>query len=446
MKKNGVVVGFDLGNDYSQISYCKAEQSMPDTMSLAAGEEQYNIPTAVCRMKCVQQCETQGNNPTDLWCVGDDALQCASEGKGTLVDNLMLLAKNNVSVNVGDENITASRLLTVFINKTLDILSKYVRLDDIEAIAFTMRDMSRELMENAKRATEGLEIKNVDIYFLSHEDCFFQYIIHQPSEMWIHDVVLYDYRSDGIKSYILQMNRKTNPVACFIESETFAQMKIGNAAQKSDNERYEKLDGELKKLDVRFLEIAKKQCEAHNITTVFLLGDYFSKGWCRESLRYMCRGRRVFQGNNLFSKGACYGAREKAYPSTLSSLYVYLSDDKLRANIGMTCDRGQGEIYFPILDAGTNWYDAKCEFDVMLAINNTITLNIAPVDGGRTRIAKISLEGLKVRGNRTNRVGLSFFMEDPQAVQIEITDKGFGEFFPSTGRMWRECLPLEVIS
>lgn len=432
MKKNGVVVGFDLGNDYSQVSYCKADQSMPDTMSLVLGEEQYNIPTLVCKM------QTQ-NGAGSAWCAGNDALKCASDGNGVLVENLMLLAKDNVPVKVYDEEITAAVLLTVFLRKTLDILSKYVRIDDIEAIAFTMRDMSRELMENVRQAALGLNMKNADLYFLSYEDCFFQYIIHQPSEMWIHDVVLYDYCNDGVKSYILQMNRKTNPVACFIESEAFAQMRIESGKQKSEDKLDRELDGKL-------LEIAKKQCETHDITTVFLLGDYFSKGWCKESLRYMCRGRRVFQGNNLFSKGACYAAREKAYPSTLSTMYVYLSDDKLRANIGMTCDRGQDEVYFPILDAGTNWYDAKCEFDVILAKNNTITLNIAPVDGGRTRLAKISLEGLKVRGNRTNRVGLSFFMEDPQAVQIEVTDKGFGEFFPSTGRMWRESLTLEVIS
>lgn len=37
-KKNKVVVGFDLGNDYSQISYCRQNQSMPDTISLVMGE------------------------------------------------------------------------------------------------------------------------------------------------------------------------------------------------------------------------------------------------------------------------------------------------------------------------------------------------------------------------------------------------------------------------
>ncbi len=53
---------------------------------------------------------------------------------------------------------------------------------------------------------------------------------------------------------------------------------------------------------------------------------------------------------------------------------------------------------------------------------------------------------MKVRGNKTNRVELRFYMEDANAVQIEITDKGFGEFFPSTGQVWKECLPLEAIT
>lgn len=434
MKKNGVVVGFDLGNDYSQISYCRADQSMPDTMSLVMGEEQYNIPTVLCKM--------QGNDADSTWCAGNEALKGASEKNGTLVENLVLLAKNNVLLKVYEEDITADTLLMIFIRKTLAILSTYVRLEDIEAIAFTMYDMDTTLMAMIRKAVQRLDMKHMKLYFLSHEDCFFQYIIHQPNEMWVHDVLLYDYRADGMKSYLLQMNRKTNPVACFIESEMFLQMKPDNTMQTALH-----LEGaQLSQLDATFLGIARSLCEERNITSVFLLGDSFSKGWCKETLRYLCHERRVFQGNNLFSKGACYGAREKVYASTLSMSYVYLSDDKLRANIGMTCDRGREEIYFPILDAGTNWYDAKCEFDVMLAKNNTITLNIAPVDGGKARLAKISLEGLKVRGNKTNRVGLRFFMEDAQSVQIEITDKGFGEFFPSTGRMWRECLPLEVIS
>ncbi len=438
-KKNKVVVGFDLGNDYSQISYCRQDQSMPDTVSLVMGEEQYNIPTLLCKKK--------NATGSAAWLIGKEALKTAKEGEGTLVENLLVLAKNNTSVKVGtasaaEEAVTAEELLALFVRKALALLSAYIVSEEIAAVAFTLKEMDKGVMEMLRNASNRAGQRKLEVYFLSHEDCFFQYMIHQPQEMWIHDVLLYDYRSDGIDSHLLSMNRKTNPVACFIETVNYPQMRIPDLSDKNETAK----SAFYKQLDAALLEIVRKNCDQRVITSVFLLGEHFSKEWCRDSLKYMCRGRRVFQGNNLFSKGACYGARERVYPSTLSGAYVYLSADKLRANIGMTCDKGQTEIYYPILDAGTNWYEANSVFDVMLVKNNTITLNISPVDGKKTRVARISLEGMKVRGNKTNRVELRFYMEDANAVQIEITDKGFGEFFPSTGQVWRECLPIEAIT
>lgn len=438
-KKNKVVVGFDLGNDYSQISYCRQDQSMPDTVSLVMGEEQYNIPTLLCRKK--------GVTGSAAWLIGKEALKAAKDGEGTLVDNLLVLAKNNTSVKVGtdsaaEEALTAEYLLELFVRKALALLSAYIVSEEIAAVAFTLKEMDKGIMELLRNATNRAGQRKLEIYFLSHEDCFFQYMLHQPQEMWIHDVLLYDYRNDGIDSHLLSMNRKTNPVACFIETLHYPQMQIPDLSDKNETAK----SAFYKQLDMTLLEIVRKNCDQRVITSVFLLGEHFSKEWCRDSLKYMCRERRVFQGNNLFSKGACYGARERVYPSTLSGAYVYLSADKLRANIGMTCDKGQAEVYYPILDAGTNWYEANRVFDVMLVKNNTITLNISPVDGKKTRVARISLEGMKVRGNKTNRVELRFYMEDANAVQIEITDKGFGEFFPSTGQVWKECLPLEAIT
>jgi hypothetical protein len=423
-KRNKVVVGIDFGNSYSQISYCRADQSMPETISLVMGEEQYNIPTLLCRKKC--------EDGSLDWSVGKEALKNSAEGQGSLVEDLVLVVKNDVTLKVGEEEFSADELLEIFIRKLIGLLSAYTGGDDIAAVTFTMRDLTPELMEKIKACSALIFKKNTNIYFLSHEDCFFQYMIHQPEEMWIQDVLLYDYRVDGVKSYLLSMNRKTIPVACFIESAFHADMRVEDLKDKKPEEK-----------DKLFLDILQKNCEEKVVTSVFLLGEYFSKEWCRESLKYMCRGRRVFQGNNLFSKGACYGAREKTFPSTLATSYIYLSDDKLKANVGMTCDKGQTEIYYPILNAGTSWFEADKSLDVMLVKGNSITLNIVPIDGNISRTAKISLEGLKVRGNKTNRVGLHFYMENPTALWLEITDLGFGEIFPSTGQVWKECIPVE---
>jgi hypothetical protein len=423
-KKNKVVVGIDFGNSYSQISYCRADQSMPETISLVMGEEQYNIPTLLCRKKC--------EDGSLDWSVGKEALKNSAEGQGSLVEDLVLVVKNDVTLKVGEEEFSADELLEIFIRKLIGLLSAYTGGDDIAAVTFTMRDLTPELMEKIKACSALIFKKNTNIYFLSHEDCFFQYMIHQPEEMWIQDVLLYDYRVDGVKSYLLSMNRKTIPVACFIESAFHADMRVEDLKDKKHEEK-----------DKLFLDILRKNCEEKIVTSVFLLGEYFSKEWCRESLKYMCRGRRVFQGNNLFSKGACYGAREKTFPSTLATSYIYLSDDKLKANVGMTCDKGQTEVYYPILNAGTSWFEADKSLDVMLVKGNSITINIVPIDGNISRTAKISLEGLKVRGNKTNRVGLHFYMENPTALWLEITDLGFGEIFPSTGQVWKECIPVE---
>lgn len=433
-KKNKVVIGIDLGNDFSQISYCRRDQSMPDTVSLVMGEEQYNIPTLLCKKA--------GNEGSAAWSVGKEALKNAKDGQGTLVNDLVLLAQEQGSARVGKEDIPAKDLLEIFIRKLFAIVSAYVRVEEIGAVAFTLKEPCAEMRDLLRNIAVCIGTKGMEVYFLTHEDCFFQYMIHQPEEMWIHDVLLYDYGSDGVKGYTLTMNRKTTPVACFIGSSFFPQMRIPDLSDKSETAK----GAFYRQLDMTFLEIVRKHSEKKAITSIFLLGDCFSKEWFRESLKYMCRGRRVFQGNNLFSKGACYGARERLYPSTLSDSYLYLSNEKLRANIGMTCDRGQEEVYFPILNAGTNWYEAQNAFDIILAKNNVITLNIVPVDGGRTRVARIFLEGLRVRGNRTNRVGMRFSMEDASAVQIEITDKGFGEFFPSSGQIWKETLPMEEIT
>ena len=441
-KKNKVVIGFDLGNDTSQISLCRLDQSMPDTISLVAGAEEYHIPTVLCRKTLKEEIHNGNQTIKGLWSMGKEALQQASEKQGTLVEDLVLLAKNRVKVQVGEEEFEAEELLEIFLRKSLVLISSYTRIEDIICITFTLKDMNTDLMDMLKRIVQRLDMQRAIVSFMSHEDCFFQYMLHQPEEMWIHDVLLYEYRPDGIRSFCLQLNRNTRPIVAFIETEMFPQMKMTDVSHM----KAEQKAAFFRQVDDAFLEIARQQCEERNVTSVFLLGDVFSKEWCKESLRFLCKDRRVFQGNNLFSKGACYGAREKALPSMLSREYVFLSEEKLRANIGIECSRGKEKVYQPLLDAGTNWFEARKEMDFILERNNRIPLTVTPLDGGKPRIAEITLDGFQVRGNRTNRIGLSVFMEDVDTVTIEVTDKGFGEFFPSTGQIWKESFSLNQIS
>ena len=65
----------------------------------------------------------------------------------------------------------------------------------------------------------------------------------------------------------------------------------------------------------------QKAFENRIITTVYLVGEGFEGGWMKNSLTFMCRGRRAFMGNNLYSKGACYAGMLRDYPEKWNCIY-----------------------------------------------------------------------------------------------------------------------------
>ena len=119
-KKNKVVIGFDLGNDYSQISFCRQNQSMPDTFSMVMGEEQYNIPTLLCRQT--------GMEGTVTWSMGKEAIKNAKEGQGILVENLVMLVQSQSTIKIAGEEVLAEALLEIFIKKAIAVLGAYIKI------------------------------------------------------------------------------------------------------------------------------------------------------------------------------------------------------------------------------------------------------------------------------------------------------------------------------
>lgn len=54
-KRRKIAIGYDLGDDYAQISYCFLDGETVETLAVVTGTEQYNIPVVLCRKKGVNQ-------------------------------------------------------------------------------------------------------------------------------------------------------------------------------------------------------------------------------------------------------------------------------------------------------------------------------------------------------------------------------------------------------
>ena len=73
-----IIVVYDLGNQFCQISYYVQGTENIETVASVAGTENYSIPTVLCKRSGVNQ-----------WFYGKEALRYAGEQDGVLVENLL---------------------------------------------------------------------------------------------------------------------------------------------------------------------------------------------------------------------------------------------------------------------------------------------------------------------------------------------------------------------
>lgn len=421
-RNHKVVIGYDLGNSFSQISFFEVGEQEPKTISSVAGTEQYNIPTALCKRVGVGQ-----------WYYGKEAIKNTGEN-GILVDNLVEKALQGEEVLVEDSTFDPVALLTLFIKRSLSLLNMQISMSQVEAVMFTVEELTVRMVEVLTRVMAGINLGCSKIYFQSHIESFYYYTLKQQQELWKHEVMVLEF-NDELKMLNFYCNPNTTPRVVLIRHENFPEMKRCCFAQDEAAS-----DRQKKELDEQFVRICEECLKGRNVTTVYLIGDGFKEGWTKESLKLLCRNRRVFQGNNLYSKGACYGVMEKLYPGEITGKYVYLGEDKLKANIGMKALRHGEDSYLAILDAGVNWYEAKNDFDVILESGNTISLLITPLTGGTLHEKSILLEGIPERPRSTTRLRIHAEMTAVNRLSLEIVDMGFGELYKSSGRAWTQSI------
>lgn len=419
-----LIVGYDLSDDYSQISYCAADSGNEnvETLSLVAGSEDFKIPTVLCKREGASQ-----------WFYGREALRYAEENEGILIRNLLSLAVDGEPVQIDGESFDPVALLALFFKRSLGLLAQVSSPDRISALMITSKELDHRLMEVLNQAVAGLRLKTDKVFFQSHTESFYYYMIHQTEELWRFRTVLMEYGRKKIKTYSMECNRRTNPVVAYIEEKDYPFEGEENGAAG------DRLPVELVRMDRDYLDICQELFGDSQVSGVYLIGEQFSEEWMKESLRYLCKGRRVFQGNNLYSKGACYGMMERLLPSEVGKNHVFLGKDKLKANIGMKILRQGEESYYALLDAGVNWFEAEQTFEFYLREGNRVELMITSLIGRSNKLAQIILEDLD---GALSRLRAHLYLSEENRLVVEIEDLGLGVFRPATHHVWKEEIVL----
>lgn len=335
----------------------------------------------------------------------------------------------SVSTVAGEEQYQISaRNTEEFLKRALRLLRPIGKLGEAKTVAFSVPEASLEAVELIKTAAMRVGIGEEKIFVQTQQESFCSYVMHQSREIYSHHVALFSYEESCLDAYMLILNQKRLPCLARVESQEDWQ--IPDMRRLSGEER-----------DAYFAGLIRRMFEQRIVSSVYLVGNGFEERWYEKSLQLLCAGRRVFAGNNLFAKGACYRAAELAgEPAPMP--YLFFGSDKIPCNVGIAALNGQNRGMEVLISAGANWYEAKAKCEVLLYEEPLVEILFQPLQGDSMLKESIFLEGLPERPKRCTRLGVQVAFAATTACKVKVWDLGFGEMYPATDMVWEEEVNL----
>lgn len=406
--KRGHVIGMELNEKICQISYYDEKEQEPRTMEVNA--DNYRIPLVIGR---------RGQE----WVYGKEAQQSDITAAGNSVSDLWRYVAHHELVEIDDKMYEGIWLLSMYIQLVLK------EFKQIEAITFTIPEMNVDIVQFFKSMGQKLGVPRESVYVQDYKESFFYYMCYQPKELWQYETALFYCEKNELKAYMLRKLRtgfgKSRDTFMTVDEVAVEEMK-------ELEEVYPVLNVDsAKDADARFKTFIQSVFEKKLISSAFLIGDGFENNWYPASLRLLCNGRRVFQGNNLYSKGACYMAYQKTAESR--DMPVYLDETKLMEQICLKLRvRGIDE-WHPIVSWGSRWYESDKQFEILLEDIEDIEIHVESLERRGVQVVKIPLQELPDRKNYTLRLQVNVIFLDEKTCKITWKDVGFGAFFEPSG-------------
>lgn len=351
-------IGIDLDDTCAVVSYYLKGMKEPETLSPVAGSEKYQIPV---------------------------------EGSLRTKENLVAIFKKLL--------LMASRLG----NPALP-----------DCLAVTIGNLDPETAHLIGQAVAELGLPKEDLLLFDRRECFYYYVYSQKEELFLHDVMLFDYREEMVRSCFMHRNMRTVPQTIEITGQAY------------------QMEGEPS--DAMFAAFAKSFLDGKICSSVFLTGDGFEGEWMKQSLVVLCRGRKAFIGKNLYAKGACYGAIVRR--GQVSWPYLYLGENEMKINVGIRA-RVHGEMgYDTLIEGGESRYEASGECEAVLKHTDEIEVWIQHLTSGKEKHETLKLTDLSGGAEAVTRIRIEARPRTDCEVELTVRDLGFGEIRKSHDQTW----------
>ena len=405
-----LIIGIDFGKKYSQICYYDRKAEEARSLPVKVGSSQYETPTCLCWR------EEQGD-----YCVGLEAEYFAREKGGILLENLYEISRSREKVLVSGEQKEPWELLAYFFHGMLKFLGVVEVVRNIRCFTVTTETLDDVQVDNLQKACRKLGLADDRFILMDHEESFYYYVMTQKLETWNRSVGWYSFNGNEVTFRKMSMNSAVKPVLVTLAEP------VKTKLREEQGER-----------DEDFCGFIKETLGKDLYSSIQMNGEGFDQEWAQKSVKILCYQRRkVFYGNNLFAAGACAAGAERFIRHNLKE-YRYISNAVVLTNIGMDMRVMGAPAYCPMIEAGANWYECRAYCELILDQTEELVFVVQKVGEEEKKRISMALPGLPKRPERTTRLSVKLQYISREQCQITVRDLGFGEMFPSTGKVWTE--------
>lgn len=407
-------IGMDLCSDSTQISFYNDISREPETVNQLNNKETYMMPNILFY-----------SNSTGDWYVGSEASEARFKEDGVVLDELYKNAKSEDVVEVGGTSYTYRQLFVMMLKMHVNSFLYRYEGATVKKLVITLPEYNKDIFRILKNFHKELGIPEENVEITSHLDSGLYYIFNQDSDLWINSVALFDYNADGLNYYRIDITRGKDPEIISVTHEDYtAQFNLAL------------FGGDNILMDVTFAKIADHEMKKTYISSVFLTGLGFSEKWMNKSRNILCQGRRVFAGQNIYTKGACYKAVGGEYEEFYKKYFVETKENVI-FDVGISSGDEEDE-FIPIALGGRQWYNIHGKINVILDDTDMITLIYKSRRTEQEVRETVKLHGIPKRPNKTSKFSLEVEFEDPHRGAVIIRDVGFGKLFPTTNKIYRK--------
>ena len=405
-----LIIGIDFEKKYSQICYYDRKAEEARSLPVKVGSSQYESPTCICKK------EEQGD-----YCVGLEAEYFAREKGGILLENLYEISKSRDKVLVSGEQKEPWELLAYFFEGMLKFLGVADVVKNIRCFTVTTETLDDVQVDNLQKACSELGFAEDRVILMDHEESFYYYVMTQKVETWNRSVGWYSFDGNNVTFRKLSMNSAVKPVV----------VTLAEPVKKELCETPEERDED-------FCSFIRETLGKDLYSSIQMNGEGFDQEWAQKSVKILCYQRRkVFYGNNLFAAGACAAGAERFVRHDLKE-YRYISNSVVLTNVGMEMKVMGAPAYYPMIMAGTNWYECRSYCELILDGTEELVFVVQKAGEEDKKRISMQLPGLPKRPERTTRLSVNLQYISREQCQITVKDLGFGEMFPSEGKIWTE--------